>query len=309
MELHEQEYVIALAKHGSFKKAAEELFVSQPTLSIFLNRLEERLGIRLFDRIGKKLVPTYAGEIYVRRAKEMMMIGEQCDAELSNLITGYTGRIRLGVHSRRSAYLLPSVLTAFAGKYPGIDVVLEENGSSAMEHMLLDGELDLIISNRYFQKEKLELFPLYKDCILVCLPAGHPAKAFAKELPGHVYPWLDLKYLENERFIIQKPYQSIRDFTNIALMYCNVKPTRTFLIENLETATQMAAEGYGVSFNYQSYLRYFSYKKPIICFETGYPDLSIPIFAATRKDAVLPVHTKALITLLEEAFKLDAPDA
>ncbi len=309
MELHEQEYVIALAKHGSFKKAAEELFVSQPTLSIFLNRLEDRLGIRLFDRIGKRLVPTYAGEIYVRRAKEMMLIREQCDAELSSLITGYTGRIRLGVHSRRSAYLLPSVLTDFAKTYPGIDVVLEENGSSSLERMLLEGELDLIISNRYFQKEKLELFPLYKDTILVCLCNDHPAKAYAKSLPGHAFPWLDLKYLENERFILQKTYQSIRDFTNVAMMYCKVKPARTFLIENLETATQMAAEGYGVSFNYQSYLRYFSYKKPVSCFETGYSDLSIPIFAAARKDAVLPVHTKALIQLLKEAFQTDAPDA
>ena len=61
MELHEQEYVLALIKHRSFKKAAEELYISQPTLSIFLNRLEERLGIRLFERLGKRLVPTYAG--------------------------------------------------------------------------------------------------------------------------------------------------------------------------------------------------------------------------------------------------------
>ena len=303
MDFHEQEYVVALAKHGSFKNAADELFVSQPTLSIFLNRLEERLGIRLFDRVGKKLVPTYAGEVYLRRSREILLLKNQWESELSDLQRDYTGRIRLGIHSRRSAHLLPHILLEFSKKYPGIDVVLEENGSRHLEQLLLNGELDLIISNRYFQKEKLEMFPLYQDFILVCLPQDHPACQMAEELPGHPYPYLDLKHIKQERFILQKPTQSIRSFTDTALMYCKVQPARTFMIENLETATQMAAEGYGVSFNYQSYLRYFQYPKPIRCFLTGYPDLVIPIFIAARKDAFLSDHLRDFISIVQEKMK------
>ena len=74
MELREQVYVTAIARHGSLKQAAAELHISPPTLSIFLNRLEERMGVPLFDRVGKRLVPTCAGELYVRSAREMLAI-------------------------------------------------------------------------------------------------------------------------------------------------------------------------------------------------------------------------------------------
>ncbi len=303
MELHEQEYVLALIKHRSFKKAAEELYISQPTLSIFLNRLEERLGIRLFERLGKRLVPTYAGEVYGRRAREMLLIRNQFESEFGELTAGHTGRIRLGIHSRRSSYLLPWVLCRFAQLYPDIDVAVEENGSQELEQLLQEGSLDLIISNRYFHKEKLDIFPLYQDFIVVCLPEGHPAETLSIPIEGHKYPWLDLKHLEGERFILQKPSQSLRSYTDMALTYCKVSPTRTFIIENLETAAQMAAEGYGISFNYQSYICHFQYEKPISCFETGYSDLYIPIYAAVRKDSFMPTYTHDMIRLLTEAFQ------
>lgn len=88
MDLREQEYVVALAKHQSITRAAEELYISQPTLSIFLNRLEERMGVPLFDRVGKRLVPTCAGELYVRSAREMLAIQNEFRGELNDMIKG-----------------------------------------------------------------------------------------------------------------------------------------------------------------------------------------------------------------------------
>ena len=102
MDLREQEYVVALARHQSITKAAEELYISQPTLSIFLNRLEERMGVPLFDRVGKRLVPTCAGALYVRSAREMLAIQNEFRGELNDMIQGSAGRLRLGLHLRRS---------------------------------------------------------------------------------------------------------------------------------------------------------------------------------------------------------------
>jgi len=264
MDLHEQEYVLALAKHGSFKKAAEELFIAQPTLSIFLNRLESSLGIRLFERIGKRLVLTYAGERYVRRARE--------------------------------------ILTTFRQVYPETEIQLEENSSRELEQMLLDGELDLIISNHAFRPDLLEIIPVYRDFMLLCLPANHPACQYAKEIPGSVYGWLDLKYLGNERFILQKTTQSIRGFSDHAFLFCGIQPARTFIIENLETATQMAAEGYGASFNFESYLRHFSYPKQVALYRTGDLNQHITIYIAVRNGQFLPDYQKEFIRLIQEYF-------
>ncbi len=302
MDLHEQEYVLALAKHGSFKKAADELFIAQPTLSIFLNRLENNLGIRLFERIGKKLVLTYAGERYVRRAREILTTRDQWEAELDSLVTGSAGRIRLGIHSRRSSYLLPQVMASFYQTYPETEIQLEENSSKELEQMLLNGELDLIISNHAFQPELLEIMPIYQDFMLLCLPVGHPAGQYAKEIPGCAYGWLDLKYLENERFILQKTTQSIRGFSDHAFLCCGIKPAKTFIIENLETATQMAAEGCGVSFNFESYLRHFSYPKQVAFYRTGDLNQHITIYIAARKGQFLPDYQKEFIRLVRGYF-------
>lgn len=303
MDLKEQEYVVAIAKHGSITKAADELFITQPTLSIFINRLEARMGIRLFDRIGKQFIPTYAGEIYLKKARELLVIQNEFQAELSDLIAGYTGRLRFGLHSRRSTYLLPGMLKEFHDRYPQIEVLLTEDGSKSLEAKLLSGDLDLILTNRFFDKEKLEIIPVYDDRLIMSVSPDHPACAKAKPLPGHPYPWLDLKYVAEERFILQTPAQSIRTFTDAALAYAGITTSRTFIIENMETATQMAAEGYGVAFNYESYIKYFHYHKPVSCFEIGFSNFCFPISIAYRKGSYLPAYASDFIGLVEKQFQ------
>lgn len=303
MDLKEQEYVVAIARHGSITKAAEELFITQPTLSIFINRLETRMGIRLFERVGKQFIPTYAGEIYLKKAKELLVIQNEFKAELSDLISGYTGRLRFGIHSRRSTFLLPGVLKEFHVHYPQIEVLLTEDSSKNMEEKLLAGDLDLILTNRFFNKEKLDTLPVYDDRLIMSIAPDHPACQKAKLLPGHPYPWLDLKYVAEERFILQTPTQSIRVFTDAALAYAGVIPIHMFIIENMETATQMAAEGYGVAFNYESYIRHFHYAKPVSCFEVGFSNFSFPILIAYRKGSYLPAYSSEFIGLLQNQFQ------
>lgn len=302
MDLREQEYVVALARHGSIGKAAQELFVSQPTLSIFLNRLEERLGIRLFERIGKRLTLTYAGELYVKSAREMLILQNQFQGVLGDLISGCTGRLRLGLHLRRSGFLLPGILREFSALYPGVEVVLREDISSVLEKMLLEGELDIILTNRFFTKDKLDILPVYDDRLTMSIRADHPVCTHAKQLPSHTYPWLDLKLVENETFILQSAEQSVRTFTNAALSYAGVTPQSTFIIENMETAAQMAAEGYGVAFNYESYIRHFQYEKPIRVFEVGFSNFIIPVSVAYRKGSLLPASTSDFIELIKKYF-------
>lgn len=302
MDLKEQEYVMAIARHRSITKAADELFITQPTLSIFINRLEARMGIRLFDRIGKQFIPTYAGELYIQKARELLVIQNEFKAELSDLIAGYTGRLRFGLHSRRSIHLLPKVLKEFHDRYPQIEVLLTEDSSKDMEEKLLAGDLDLILTNRFFDKEKLVVIPVYDDRLIMSIRTDHPACEKARLLPDHPYPWLDLKYVAEDRFILQTPAQSIRTFTEAALAYAGVTPVHTFIIENMETATQMAAEGYGVAFNYESYIRYFHYSKPVSCFEVGLPTFCFPISIAYRKGSYLPAYASDFIGLIQEQF-------
>lgn len=302
MDLKEQEYIVALAQHQSITRAAQALFVSQPTLSIFLTRLEERLGIQLFEKAGRRLIPTAAGELYARRAKELLMIKNQFDAELSDLISGSYGRLRLGIHSRRSSYLLPKVMAKFRAQYPNVELTVEETSSQEMERLLLEGSLDLILSNRFFDMERLSLFPVYQDTLVTALSPSHPACEKAVLLPGHQRMWLDLRELKGEFFILQAPTQSTRTFTDRAFHYAGFRPERSFIIKNMETAAQMAAEGVGAAFSMDSYAKYFTYEKPVYFFETGNPDFSVQISLAHRRGAHLSRYMEAFIRLVRENF-------
>ena len=160
MNLREQEYVLAIANYQTLKGAAEFLNVSPPTLSVFLSTLEHTLGVPLFNRFGKKFVPTEVGETYIRYAREMCFLNRQWEARLYDIKHGERGVLRLGLHPRRTTYLLPAALRELTIRHPSIDVKLYEGSSEELFHLLLDGEVDLIINNRPNPAPVLEFIPL-----------------------------------------------------------------------------------------------------------------------------------------------------
>ena len=114
------------------------------------------------------------------------------------------------------------------------------------------------------------------------------------------YLWLDLKLLAEERFILQAPEQSVRIFTDAAFTYAGIKPRRCFIVENMETAVQMAAEGYGVAFNYESYVRYFDYENRSV-FLVGFA-FHRTHFRGVSKGRLSAEFIQAFIRLLETHF-------
>lgn len=173
MNLREQEYVLAIANYQTLKGAAEFLNVSPPTLSVFLSTLEHTLGVPLFNRFGKKFVPTEVGETYIRYAREMCFLNRQWEARLYDIKHGERGVLRLGLHPRRTTYLLPAALRELTIRHPSIDVKLYEGSSEELFHLLLDGEVDLIINNRPNPAPVLEFIPFtgtgWWRCYRLCI--------------------------------------------------------------------------------------------------------------------------------------------
>ena len=126
MDLKEQRYVCTLAKYQNITKAAKELYITQPALSIYINNLEKQLNTPLFERVGKQFVLTYAGERYVAKASEMLRLEQEFSEELKDITGNYTGRIRIGIQTRRSAWFLPPVIAAYEKEFPKVDVILQE---------------------------------------------------------------------------------------------------------------------------------------------------------------------------------------
>ena len=101
MDIKVLKYFVQVAKDQSYTRAAEHLFLSQPALSIYINNLEKSLNVKLFERVGKRFILTYAGERYVEKARAMLRLEEEFEEELKDITGNYTGRIRIGVQVPR----------------------------------------------------------------------------------------------------------------------------------------------------------------------------------------------------------------
>ena len=298
MNLKEQSYVCVLSECGNITKASERLYISQPALSIYINNLEKYLGVKLFDRTGKKFLLTSAGEIYVDKARKMLELKKEFEEELGELLDNKRGRIRLGVQLRREAWLLPPVLSKFKKEYPGIEVIIREGTMHELWEMLDGYELDLVLMNAAFLRKDMEYQELFEEEILIAVPQVHPLNEKGIYVEGSRYRRLDLKWLEGEPLILQHPNQSLRADVDGALKEAGVHPGHIQVIRNIETAIQMVAEGMGIGFNRESYAINMKYRKRVNYYTMGESPKTSTFVAGYRKGMHVSLYTQRFIDLI-----------
>ena len=199
MNLKEQLYVCTLAETGNITQAAKLLFISQPALSLYISNLENILGIRLFERIGKSFVLTQAGELYVEKASQMLKLKESFDYGLSEIVNGQDERLRVGIQDIRSHFLTPIILPKMDKMYPRTKLVWMEGNYTPLEQMLLNNELDIFFCNCNTLCKDFEYIPLLNDEVVFIVHKDHPLCDNAQISSGHTFPYINLKLFENER--------------------------------------------------------------------------------------------------------------
>lgn len=166
----EMKYIYQIYEDGSFSKAAEHLYITQPALSIAVSKIEASLGMALFDRRRHPLKPTAAGQAYIDTIKKIKMLEDDLECRINDMRDLNTGNIRIGGSHYLNAYIMPKILAGFSRKYPGIRLELVEKSSSILADMLSEQNLDLTFScNEDFIKE-FEHYPAFSDTILLAVP-------------------------------------------------------------------------------------------------------------------------------------------
>lgn len=302
MELREQRYVLVLSENGSITKAAAKLNISQPALSIYISNLENTLGVKLFNRIGKKLIPTYAGEKYIESARKILLLGNNFNMEIGDIKKGCKGRLRIGVPIRKSPHIVPQLLKRFKEEYPNIEVIIYEGAAGKLEDLLLKNEIDFLICNRTVNMTEFEYIPIYHDTLLLAVSSEHPMANSGVHVEGYNYPWINLNKFENELFILHNTDQSIQFFINQALEHLDIKPKEVMRIRNIETSAQLASLGYGVSFTLESYAKHFRYDNPVKYFVVD-DRVSVDCVVTYKKGIYLPSYAMGIIEILKEIMK------
>lgn len=298
MNLKEQHYICTLADTGSMTQAANKLGISQPALSLYVSNLENTMGVKLFERIGRRLILTYVGELYTEKARQMLALKDLFDADLPSIIEGYKGRLRVGMQSFRSPHITPGLLKAFQNQYPNVEIVLQEGNYRFLEEMLLNNQIDLFFCNCTHRNENLEYISLRREPVLLAVPSDNANIHHAQRVSGSKYPWIDVNLFQGEQFILQYEGQSLRASVDQILQDTGMKPAKFLCVRSIGTSLRMTSEGMGVSFCNESYTTYFNLPKVPAFFCVGSHIHTTEFIAAYLKNRQLPGYASDLIRIL-----------
>lgn len=174
MLLRHLRYLLAVADHGGFTRAAEALHVSQPTLSQQIRQLEETLGVTLFDRTSRTVKPTDAGEAYIECARRVLVELEAGKRALHDVKDLSRGTLRLAMTPTFMAYLVGPLVRDFAARFPGIHLQIFELSMDDIEAGLADDSLDIAIAFTPVRNAEIECIPAFTESLAVMVGREHP---------------------------------------------------------------------------------------------------------------------------------------
>lgn len=241
MTLTDLRYIVALANERHFGRAAERCFVSQPTLSVAIKKLEEELGVALFERSGGEIRITSIGEQIIPQAKRVLAEAEHIRELAAQGKDPLAGTLRLGMIYTIGPYLLPKLVPQLSNLAPKLHVTLQENFTDRLLHDLRAGELDVIIIVQPTEEAGLVSLPVYDEPFRAVAPAGHAWEKVAAVEP---------KWLLEEPLLMLSAGNCFRDQVLDLCAHAAAQSGRApRLLEgsSLETLRQMVANGVGVT--------------------------------------------------------------
>jgi|TARA_B110000902_G_C14210631_1_gene551225 DNA-binding transcriptional LysR family regulator len=173
MNLKRLEYFCQLAVLGNFTRAARAVGIAQPALTVAIQKLEQEVGLKLINRADKNSLLTAEGEVLYKLATQLLSQAKQVELELEELKELERGTIRFGVSAMMGSYYFPKILTKFQQKYPKIKIHLVDQGTAALEKMLLNSELDLALVRGDLENPQLRYTELINEEVVAGMVSSH----------------------------------------------------------------------------------------------------------------------------------------
>lgn len=241
MTLTELRYLVALDAERHFGRAAERSFVSQPTLSVALKKLEDQLGVTLFERHRGEARPTPVGQRVIEQARRVLAEAEQLKAIAQEGSDELKGSLRVGAIYTVGPYLFPHLVPALRKAVPEMPLVIEENYTDVLSRRLRQNELDVIVIALPFGGAGINTWPLYDESFVVALPREHDwveREAIASD------------ELNSENVLLLGPGNCFRDQVLEACPDCHemeIEGQGTLAGSSLETIRHMVVSGLGIT--------------------------------------------------------------
>lgn len=305
MDFKDLKYMITVAECGSVTAAAKKLYVSQPSLSYVISRVEEDLGVKLFDRRNTPVTLTYAGKRYLEAARQILEIDSDLRKELGDIIKEEAGEIDLGIPTERAGYMLPKVLGKFRSSFPKVNLRLREARSAQIIHDLEAGSIDIAVlpAQPAEISDRFETELICREHLYLIAGRGLITKDMIVEKGNdRQLPMVDLHKMKNVPFILMSEGQYIRRYAEKILSDVNVNPNEMTVVTSGITAVQLAKEGLGATIVSERAVNPLGGIREIPCYRYSGSDAMWDVRAVYRKGAYLSRSARFLIDLLKEEF-------
>jgi DNA-binding transcriptional LysR family regulator len=228
----------AVAQAGSMTLGAERLDISQPAASKQVRELERALGVNLFDRIGRRVRLSQAGEILADYARRLFALAHEVEEAMADVRAVRRGRLVVGASTTIGTYLLPGVVAEFWRRHPGVELLVEIENTEQVHRRLAGLELDVGLTEGFVEQEELDAEVFHRDELVVIAPPGH-------RLAGK--PRVPLSALQDEPLILREPGSGTRAVEERALARLKLPVRAAMALGSTEGIKRVVAEGVGLA--------------------------------------------------------------
>jgi len=239
MNLRDLQYLVALAEHRHFGRAAEASFVSQPTLSTQIKKLEDELGVSLVERTPRKVLLTETGREIARRARGVLSEVDEIKAIAQRTRDPESGTLRLGIFPTLGPYLLPHLVPMVRQRFPRLELLLVEDKTEQVIRMLREGSLDVGVLALPLHEDSLHTEFLFEEPFVLAVPENHPL--------AHKKHRLKLADLQDESLLLLEDGHCMRDQALEVCHLAGAGERSGFRATSLETLRQMVAANVGIT--------------------------------------------------------------
>ena len=308
-------YVYAVYETGSITKAAEKLFISQPSLSVAIQKLEKELGAPIFERTGSGVTLTEIGKEYIRAAKEIHRIEQNFSDRLRDIYQLETGSLAVGGTNYLCSYILPHIITRFNALYPKIEVTLTEANSKTLGSMIEREEVDIVVDSFDANMDLYQGEPLSNERILLCVPASRPINRKLKEYalsPQDVYsekrspdeaPPLPIALFREEPFILLKNNNDMYHRAEKIFQSAKLQPPILFQVDQLNISYALAESGMGACFATDTLFKYANFSDRVVLYNIDQEHNSRTLYLAYKKNKYCTAAMRKFIEVAKEVIK------
>lgn len=290
MNLNQLKYISVTAEELNISKAAEKLYISQPSLSKSIKMLEDEIGADIFTR--KPFQLTYAGQIFIKWANQVLLSHKQVSQRIADIVNEKEVKLTIGMSPYRGTFLLPDIAAKFKEEYPECNLTLEEHPTDILHKMLDEEKIDLMIDIPYGDPANYESIVVAREKILLGIPRQW----------GYNKKIADLTDFKDKPFIMLTEHQFIGKLTRKLCLKSGFNPKIFMECHNLETVYSMIKRGFGVSFIPEMFIKNIEKSCEMECYEIKdfYPEREIAV--VYNKNKYLPKPAIRLIEILKESF-------